>query len=109
MAKTKLTATLPDGTTATRPEFRQAGRDWNGAPMIRVEKLSEEWALHTDAELTDEEAAAITFQALPTDLVLGDFVAVHDAKGCRIGHAASARYYSPTFAPHYVVVGIHLL
>jgi len=66
------------------------------------------WALVTQETLTDEAAQAITFNAFPKDVVLGEFVEISDADGIRIGHVKTAEYVECLNGPDYVTVGIEL-
>lgn len=67
-----------------------------------------DWTITTAEAITDEAAAAITFRATPEQVVLGQFVAVNDADGVRIGHVKHATYVERFNGPAYVTVGIHL-
>lgn len=66
------------------------------------------WTLTTEASITDEQAAAITWRATPDQVVLGEFVKVEDAGGYRIGHLSRAEYVEHTFAPAYVLCSLEL-
>lgn len=66
------------------------------------------WRIQSPETLTDAEAAAITFRAEPTDVVVGEYVEVEDANGIRIGHLATAQYKEPLFAPAFALCSIEL-
>lgn len=70
---------------------------------------SDGWTIRTIASLTDEEAAAITFESEPEHVRLGEFVQVIDANGTRIGHISSAKYLRLTFDWPRVVCSIELM
>lgn len=79
-------------------------------PIVRVEKYADGWSIQSadGVALTDEEAMAITFRATPDQVTMGDFVAVNDAEGTRIGVVSSATYHERAFGPAYVTVAITL-
>ena len=66
------------------------------------------WKITTTKTLTDDEAQAITFQAAPEQVTLGEFVSVEDAFGIRIGHVKTAEYFERAFGPAFVTVGVNL-
>lgn len=76
--------------------------------MMNVARTGTEWKITTDETLTDEAAVAITFRAIPKQVVLGAFVTVEDSDGTRIGHVKTAEYFERFNDPAYVTVGIEL-
>lgn len=88
--------------------------DQTGAPAkhfataINVTKDRDGWRIETAGTFSDEEAKAVTFQATPEQVIMGEFVAVVDSVGLRIGHVAKAEYVERAFGPAYVVVAIEL-
>lgn len=75
---------------------------------VRVERTADGWEITALAELTDAQAAAITFRADPALVRPGQFVAVEDAGGTRIGHVSGVTYHESGFAPAYALVSITL-
>jgi hypothetical protein len=63
-----------------------------------VTRIGGGWTLTTALELTDAEACALTFQANPALVRLGDYVEVTDAEGTRIGHVAGGTYHPGSLA-----------
>lgn len=87
-------------TPALAGRFVQVVRENDGLGMV--------WNITISGSISDEEAMAITFQAEPKEVVLGEHVNVIDAEGTRIGHIKTATYFERAFGPAYVIVGIHL-
>lgn len=77
---------------------------------LHFEQVKGEWHFTTEALMTDEQAAALTFRADAAKVRLGAFVQVTDAGGTRIGHLASATYHRGSyFGPDYVNCSIELI
>lgn len=76
--------------------------------MIVEHKPGHGWLIASSANLTDEDAAAITFRAEPKQVVMGDYVEVSDPDGTRIGHVKTATYFERWNGPAYVNVTIEL-
>jgi len=66
------------------------------------------WQVDIQGEVTDAEAASITFRTEAAPITLGETVLVEDAGGTRIGYLASATYHTRPLGPAYLVCTIAL-
>lgn len=66
------------------------------------------WIIETPRTLSNDEALNITFRAMPSQVVMGQYVQITDAEGIRIGMVKRAEYFERSWGPAYVVVGIDL-
>lgn len=95
---------------AIKAELESRGHTITPPAGIVVEHKTDRWVLRTQADLTDDQAAALTWVADdPKQVVLGTFVEVIDAGGTRIGELTMALYRRRTWGPSYVVCSATLL
>jgi hypothetical protein len=87
---------------------REAARPTDDFPLYVERTKQGDWNMRTPEALTDEQAMRITFRADPRTVVLGAYVAVHDAGGTRAGHLSGATYHERWNGPAYVVCAITL-